>query len=216
MDLFSQYSRLVTLFESKHYKPVPVWGRIRKPGGEDFFFSQTIGTESTIPHCLLLERNSLAPFAEYPQLDVKLQEEDELSPTTDFSAVEAPDTIMLLALSSPGVCSHPATAHGGLISTILDEAMAHSLVSRFSTIPGKVEDVRRTLLTSQLEVVFRRPVRTPGVLIVKSWCVAGKGRKFWMRAQGTQVASLKEKLQDLDEEVKCEASGLWIKINPKL
>lgn len=215
MEHFSQFPNLIPLLKSQEYEPVPIWGRIRKSGGEDFFFSETIGTESTIPHCLMLKRVTLQPLPEASQLNPIIQQKDEIPSSVHSDTHTGPDTIMFMELSSPGVCSHPSTAHGGLLSTILDEAMAHTLVSYFPTTPEKVDDVRKTLLTSRLEVVFKRPVRTPGILIVKSWCVACKGRKYWIRAQAVQFTSLNDPLQD-QEEVKCEASGLWIKTNSKL
>ncbi|KAM0252121.1 hypothetical protein ACHAQJ_007861 [Trichoderma viride] len=210
MEHFSQISNLVPILQSQDYEPVPIWGRIRKASGEDFFFSETIGTASTIPHCLMLKKVTLPPLVEASEFNHATHGKDNLSSSIHSNATESPHTIMFLELSSPGVCSHPSTAHGGFLSTILDEAMAHTLVTHFSTTPEKVDDVRRTLLTSRLEVVFRRPVRTPGILIVKSWCVASKGRKYWMKAQAIQVESQGQ------EEVKLEASGLWIKTNSKL
>ncbi|KAL7947648.1 hypothetical protein V8C42DRAFT_363952 [Trichoderma barbatum] len=212
---FSQFPNLISLLESPEYEPVPIWGRIRKSGGEDFFFSETIGTKSTIPHCLMLKKVVLQSLAKPSQLSFGTQNKSEPPASTISNILTTPDTVMLLELSSPGVCSHPSTAHGGLISTILDEAMAHTLVSHFPFTPGKVDDIRKTLFTSRLEVIFKRPVWTPGVLIVKSWCVASKGRKYWMKAQAIQLAGVNDQLQD-QEEVKCEASGIWIKSNSNL
>jgi hypothetical protein len=215
MEHFSKIPNLIPIIQSQDYEPVPIWGRIRKSSGEDYFFSETIGTESTIPHCLMLKKVALPPLMEASDSGPTIHEKDGLSSSILSNGTESPHTIMFLELSSPGVCSHPSTAHGGFLSTILDEAMAHTLVSYFSTIPEKVDDERRTLLTSRLEVAFKRPVRTPGVLIIKSWCVACKGRKYWMRAQAIQVEPANDQ-SEYREEVKLEASGLWIKINSKL
>lgn len=214
MEHFSQIPNLIPLLESPEYEPVPIWGRIRKSSGEDFFFSETIGTESTIPHCLMLKKATLPSLSEASHVNPVIQNNDEPPSPTPSNTQMAPDTVMFLELSSPGVCSHPSTAHGGFVSTILDEAMAHTLVSYFPTLPEKVNEVRKTLFTSRLEVVFKRPVWTPGVLIVKSWCVAYKGRKYWMKAQAIQLVSTNDELYH--EEIKAESSGLWIKAKANL
>lgn len=212
MEHFSKTSYLIPILQSQDYEIVPFWGRIRKSSGEDFFFSETLATESTIPHCLMLKKATLPPLVEASEIDPTIGPKDK---SIHYYENTPPHLITLFELSSPGVCSHPSTAHGGLLSTILDEAMAHTLAVHFSTDPEKIDDIRRTLLTSKLEVGFKRPVRTPGLLIVKSWCVAYNGRKHWMKAQAVQIEPVKDQTQGR-EEVKLEASGLWIKTSSKL
>lgn len=215
MEHFSKTSYLIPLLQSQDYEIVPFWGRIRKSSGEDFFFSETLATESTIPHCLMLKKANLPALVEASDVNPTIRSKDNLPSSVHSYDNTPPHLITLFELSSPGVCSHPSTAHGGLLSTILDEAMAHTLAVHFSTDPEKIDDIRRTLLTSKLEVGFKRPVRTPGLLIVKSWCVAYNGRKHWMRAQAVQVEPVEDQAQGR-EEVKLEASGLWVKTSSKL
>ncbi|KAL6908432.1 hypothetical protein GGI43DRAFT_429442 [Trichoderma evansii] len=215
MEHFSKISYIIPTLQSQDYEVVPVWGRIRKLSGEDFFFSETLATGSTIPHCLMLKKATLPALVEAPEFDPTIQSKNGFSSSVHSYEDTPPHLITLFELSSPGVCSHPSTAHGGLLSTILDEAMAHTLAAHFSTDPKEIDNVRRTLLTSKLEVAFKRPVKTPGVLIVKSWCVAYNGRKHWMKAQAVQIEPVNGQSQGR-EEVKLEASGLWIKTSSKL
>lgn len=215
MEHFSKTSHLIPILQSQDYEVVPFWGRIRKSSGEDFFFSETLATESTIPHCLMLKKATLPTLIEASEVNPAIHSKENFSSSVDSYENAPPHSITLFELSSPGVCSHPSTAHGGLLSTILDEAMAHTLAMHFSTDPEKIDDVRRTLLTSKLQVGFKRPVRTPGLLIVKSWCVAYNGRKHWMRAQAVQIEPVKGQTKGR-EEIKLEASGLWIKTSSKL
>jgi hypothetical protein len=200
MEHFSKTSYLISILQSS---------------GEDFFFSETLATESTIPYCLMLKKATLPDLVEASEASPTIHPKDSFSSAVPSYENTPPHLITLFELSSPGVCSHPSTAHGGLLSTLLDEAMAHTLAVHFSTDPEKIDDVRRTLLTSKLEVGFKRPVRTPGLLIVKSWCVAYNGRKHWMRAQGVQIEPVDGQAQGR-EVVKLEASGLWIKTSSKL
>lgn len=215
MDHFSKVSYLIPILQSQDYEVVPVWGRIRKSSGEDFFFSETLATASTIPHCLMLKKGTLPALVEASEINPIIHSKDDFSSSIDSYEITPPHLITLFELSSPGVCSHPSTAHGGLLSTILDESMAHTLAAHFSSDPEKIDDVRRTLLTSKLEVAFKRPVRTPGVLMVKSWCIAYNGRKHWMKAQAVQVEPVNGQLRGR-EVVKLEGSGLWIKTSSKL
>ncbi len=201
MDHFSQYEGLDSMLESPEYEPVPVWGRIPKHHGGDAFFAQTLGTESTIPHCFMLKRRDRVPLSERPEAPHAAAERTHTT-RLPARASSPPDTITFLTLSQPGVCSHPSTAHGGLVSVILDEVMSHTLLSHFPTEPDTVDETRMTLFTAQLEVLFKRPVRVPGVLIVKAWCMANSGKKYWMRAEAYQQEVRNGGAQELEDVVK--------------
>jgi hypothetical protein len=211
MEYFSEICSLRSILESPDYDSIPFWARIRKPGGEDSFFGETLGTGSTIPHCLMLKRRVTTPLSERAGSIQSLSQHDSQAPIAFSDSSIPPDTITLLAMSSPGICSHRSTAHGGVISTILDEVMSHTLVSHFLVEPDQVDELRKTVFTMQLQVTFMRPVRTPGVLIVKSWCVGGKGKKYWMKAQAFQQEPAGSDMEGQIEVPKSQASGLWIK-----
>ena len=207
MEYFSQFQTLSPILDSTNYEIVPVWARIQKPGGEDGFFANTLGNESTIPHCIMLRLKAPTPLPE------RYQGSSGGARSAGESAPQPPDTIMILELSRPGVCSHPSTAHGGVVSTILDEAMSHTLLSHFPTEPATVDNTRMTLFTSKLEIAFKRPVRVPGVLIVKGWCVETNGRKYWMKALAVQYEQTRD---GIEEVIKSEGSGVWVKVDSKM
>jgi acyl-coenzyme A thioesterase PaaI-like protein len=196
------------MISSPEYETIPMWARIPKAGGEDSLFAETLATQSTIPYCLMRRRKDSTPLewrgGSEANGDILLYSADTLTP---------PDTITFLALSSPAICSHPSTAHGGIVSTILDEVMSHTLISLFSTDPDAVDTLRRRIFTVKLEVRFRKPVRTPGSLIVRSWCLRKDGRKYYMMAQAIQRQTADTKMKDV---VTTEAEGLWLMTNPKL
>jgi acyl-coenzyme A thioesterase PaaI-like protein len=125
-------------------------------------------------------------------------------------------------MSAPGLSGHPKTAHGGVIATLFDEAMSHvieahllaSNPSRSSTDPQERDAQERdAIYTAQLNVRYRKPVYTPGLLVIRSWCLARDARKFYalshavqeeQEAGGGQLEWVKRKM------VCAEASSLWV------
>lgn len=91
---------------------------------------------------------------------------------------------MLFGLSSPGVSGHPSTAHGGIVATLIDEAM--SLAVSVHSGHGDETHPRGPIFTSQLDLRYKKPVDVPGLLVVRAKVVAKAGRKFWVRAQAVQ------------------------------
>lgn len=133
------------------------------------------------------------------------------------------DIIMLFDLASPGLSGHPGTAHGGIIATLIDEAMslavaAHANVSSESesTSRSNAEDnPRGSIFTSQLDVRYKKRVINPALLVVRTKVVGRVGRKYWVRAQALQedeegsgghLEWAKRKI------VKAEAMAFWIVI----
>ncbi len=89
----------------------------------------------------------------------------------------------------------PHHAHGGAISSVLDEAMgAAAWLNNFKVV------------TAKLEVEFLSSVKLHEKVIIKSWMENSEGRKVWMKA----------KLCSLDEtKVYSKAAGLFVKLNDK-
>ena len=86
----------------------------------------------------------------------------------------------------------PAHAHGGIIATILDEAM------------GKVNKLHNLIaLTSQMEVTYLKPVPLFKPLIVEGWEVRVHGREHYRAAEirnreGEVLASSTSKFIEVD------------------
>ena len=66
----------------------------------------------------------------------------------------------------------PGYAHGGAVSTILDDALGMLLFV-----------LRRPAVTARLEVDFRRPAYLGRPFDVEAWVDQVDGRKLWMRAE---------------------------------
>jgi len=71
------------------------------------------------------------------------------------------------------LCGHDGIVHGGLIATILDEAMGRVALLNFPTNVG---------VTANLSVNYRAPTKADQFLIVKVKLAEMKGRKSWTSA----------------------------------
>ena len=78
------------------------------------------------------------------------------------------DEIIALIRFGDAVCGHPSIVHGGMISTMIDDAYGWVFIA------GR----RQVGFTANLNVNFRRPIRSDDVVILKSKIVEEKGRKF--------------------------------------
>lgn len=89
---------------------------------------------------------------------------------------------------------HPGYLHGGIIATLLDEAMSKS-----------VRALGKPAMTRKMEVEYLRPVPSETQLRVEGRVVRSETRKHWseasiVNAEGTALAT---------------AKGLFIEIKPK-
>ncbi|KAL4751893.1 HotDog domain-containing protein [Aspergillus terricola var. indicus] len=122
---------------------------------------------------------------------------------------------MLLELATPGICGHPATAHGGVLATVIDEAMSLG-VTLYAPEAGEQYDpaavaaasasegvsggrIRSKMFTSQLDVRYKRPVSVPGEIEVRVQVLAKQGRKLWVKAQVVQ-----------DGKIMVDAMAFWL------
>ena len=87
----------------------------------------------------------------------------------------------------------PGHAHGGVIATVLDEAM------------GKVNKLRSVIaLTKSMEVEFLKPVPLGKPIVVEGWEVRVRGRRH------TNAAEIRNEKGD----VLARSKGLFIAIDP--
>jgi acyl-coenzyme A thioesterase PaaI-like protein len=112
---------------------------------------------------------------------------------------------MHLALAKPGVCGHPDTAHGGVLATIIDEAMSLgvTLYAPEAGEAGKSGRIRSKMFTAQLDMRYKRPVAVPGDLEVRVSVLAKQGKKVWVRAQAVQKG-----------EIMVDAVAFWLLVAP--
>jgi uncharacterized protein (TIGR00369 family) len=87
----------------------------------------------------------------------------------------------------------PSHAHGGIIATILDEAM------------GKVSKLRNIIaVTGQMAITYIRPVPLNKPLITEGWEVSVRGREH------NRVAEIRNS----KGEVLAQSTGVFIEIDP--
>jgi uncharacterized protein (TIGR00369 family) len=147
------------------------------PSTEDSLIATTLATPSTVRAWLSYYR---PPSPQNP---------------TAATTADAASVISLLSLGT-GLDGHPGVAHGGLLSVLLDEAM--SLVA-YAHLPAG-----RDVYTAWIKVGFRRPVETPGVVLLRAWVEErSAGRKMWVRAN----------VEDGEGGVCTEGEGLFIVVD---
>lgn len=69
------------------------------------------------------------------------------------------------------LCGHDGIVHGGLLATILDEALARCC---FPALPNKIG------VTANLNVNYRRPTRADQLVVVRCATTKVEGRKAWV------------------------------------
>lgn len=179
---------------SSDYTPVQTYSRIPKPStGEDGYFAQSLASPSTIPHVLSLRRRNIPA----PPTELHAWPAPTAKPSSAPSVAE-PDMILLVDLGAPGICGHPETVHGGVVATLLDEAMSVAVAlhagleleaggeSNEEKEAEREKNPRGKIFTAQLDLRYKRPLLVPAIAMVKAKVVARQGRKFWVRAQIVQ------------------------------
>lgn len=200
------------LISSPEYKAIQTDSRRVKPStGEDGYFGQTLNTATTIPYCLTLQRIDIQPPpAEAPPWLPTTKAEASAKPTP---TPQPADVVMIFDLASPGLSGHPSTVHGGLVATLIDEAMSLAVAAHTNApCAGVDENSRGKIFTAQLDVRYRKRVVTPALLVIHARVIGRVGRKFWVRAQALQ--------EDGDDgghlewakrkTVKADAMAFWI------
>ncbi|KAE8259365.1 hypothetical protein A4X13_0g1069 [Tilletia indica] len=89
------------------------------------------------------------------------------------------------------LCGHDGVIHGGMLSTIADEALARTA---FYALPNGVA------VTAKLEVEFKKPVRANQFVVTRSKVTELKGRKAFLEGQ----------IEDMEGNVLAKARGLFI------
>jgi uncharacterized protein (TIGR00369 family) len=89
----------------------------------------------------------------------------------------------------------PGYLHGGIIATLLDEAM--SKANRAGGV---------TAMTRQMQVEYLRPVPSGAAITIRGRVVRSEGRKHWTEAQ------IEGQTENAEAKVLARASGLFIAI----
>lgn len=98
---------------------------------------------------------------------------------------------IIIVHAGRGLCGHDGIVHGGLLATLLDEALARTATQN---LPEKVG------VTANLTINYRAPTRADQFVVMRVRLLEVKGRKA--HVSGT--------VEDLDGNVLIEASGLFV------
>lgn len=117
-----------------------------------------------------------------------------------------------------GLSGFPGILHGGMISVLFDEALAMPYIfNDWRQHGGDLEEwaIQREknalneltdiMVTAELHVKYRRPVRCPGAVGVFTTVVEDTGDKI--RVTGV--------MKDANEKVCATADGLWLRTRPR-
>ena len=103
-------------------------------------------------------------------------------------------SVVSLATVSANYQGPPGYVHGGIIATLLDEAMSKSVRAQ-----------GLTAMTRQMEVQYLRPVHAGAPIRIQARLVRSEGRKHW-----SEASILTE-----HGSILAEAKGLFIEIRPR-
>lgn len=82
------------------------------------------------------------------------------------------EVLSLLSLGS-GVNGHIDTSHGGFISLLHDECLGVAA--------EHMKPPEKTTMTAYLKVDYKRPMRTPGVVLCRAWPEKREGKKLYVK-----------------------------------
>ncbi|KAI3318754.1 thioesterase superfamily protein [Xylariaceae sp. AK1471] len=151
--------------------------RALKPIEEDSLFADTLKSERTIVQMLHVY-------------------EEPISPAERVDEVKA-----FLTLGS-GLNGHPNVCHGGLVTTILDEAIGLLLPINMERQAIPVG----SYMTAYLNTSFVKPVPTPTTILARACFTKVEGRKYF--TQGT--------IEDKDGVVLARADALYVQLKSSL
>ena len=86
---------------------------------------------------------------------------------------ELPEVLAAIKIGS-GVNGYFDTCHGGFISLLLDEVTSNTA--------DLAREESKATMTAYLNVQYKKPVRTPGVILLRAKVVKREGRKLWVEA----------------------------------
>ena len=107
----------------------------------------------------------------------------------------APDgSVVSEAVITGAFDGHPGNLHGGVIATLLDEAMSKAVRAQ-----------GRFAMTRKMDVDYLRPVPSGAPLRIKGHIVRNERRKYWAEAA----------ILNADDTVLAQATALFIEVSPK-
>lgn len=224
VDHFNSSPWTRTYLTHPSFKPIPTPSRVQpsKSGIQDNFFARTLNSPSTIPHWLVLVRKDFSPPAELdadPPFPISREEERKGKGQWQGKRGVTPrpitqtDLILLLDLGDD-VTGYFNTLHGGVLGAIFDEVLGLCVESHrqyvnasTNTNPGAGTGAIPPLFTADLRVKYLGPVKSPGLVVFRTWLEWRRGRKWVLKGQAFGGGA-----EDGGTEgrVLAEAEGVWV------
>lgn len=175
------------------------YSRVYKASTEDSLFAEILKTPRTIRSCI-------AFYQKPASTEDKIEEVSTLMTTGD------------------GMNGHPQTMHGGIVASVIDEAMGilqssnkerdHMLAVGRGHAEGELPPSGYSWYTAELKIRYLKPVLTPAPLICTARYTKRDGRKEWIVAELKQRVGVTEDY-DGDEVVCATGEALFIQPKPK-
>lgn len=111
-------------------------------------------------------------------------------PPLVFTTQDKRESVLILHVGD-GLCGHEGVVHGGLLATVLDEALGRTALLNLPTNIG---------VTATLSLKYKKPTFANQFLVIRTELTEQRGRKAWVRG----------KVEDLDGQTLVEAEALFV------
>ncbi|SMR46853.1 unnamed protein product [Zymoseptoria tritici ST99CH_1E4] len=184
IDHFSSIAYVQPTLSDPAFKILPSSRNLTHNGAGHTLMAKTWNTSSTIHQVLSFFRSSSTPRSE--------------SITYPEPASTRGEMRRFYTLGSD-LNAHPNLLHGGVIAVLLDSTLGRAIGS---TLHDRGLTGVESMFTVQLNVAYKKPVRTPGTVMVRAWVVKleGEGRKVWAKGRVEGEGGV----------VHAEAEGMWV------
>lgn len=172
-DYFRSIPWCAKLMDDPNYLMRPTDSRVYKASTEDSLFAETLKTHSTIRAYVTLFKRPVAGVARV-------------------------DEARALFSLGDGINGYSHVCHGGIVATMMDEAMGSLVWKNKDLLSGP----KHATLTVDLKITFLAPIQTPQVIVVISQMRRIKGRKCYV--DGT--------IQDGNGTPLAKSESLWIAV----
>ncbi|KAI1376170.1 HotDog domain-containing protein [Hypoxylon crocopeplum] len=151
---------------------------------QDQLFRKTLNNTDTVPHCIGFYQD---PFSS--NLEIQGSPSSSSGSSSQLGSKLLVNSASLIFDLCPGVNGFNGTAHGGLISSLVDEAMGslifinHQVQTREQAqgrrLPRDVLDLNNSrFFTASMTVRFLKPIPTPQTVVVTASLNRIEGRKM--------------------------------------
>ncbi|CAK3829983.1 Hypothetical predicted protein [Lecanosticta acicola] len=191
VEHLAQISWLRPYLDDHDFRIIPDNRTVTNDGRGHTLMGKTWNTESTI--------KALLSFWRPPPEDLRGKDITELSlPMPESTRPE----VRRFCTLGPDLNAHPDLLHGGVISCLLDSCLGGCVGMLLSHSRDE-----NPMFTVQLHVTYKKPIKTPGTVMLRAWVVKieEEGRKVW--AEGV--------VEGEGNIVHASAQGMWLRAGKK-